>query len=252
MSQVQAFSDTLFFSESFGIRAHPVPLESDLWNLDAFLSEATGGETGLVYLASPNNPTGTGFTHSQVDSFLRALPPDITVVLDLAYAEFGTDPDAPRMVDLVREFANLIACRTFSKAYGLAALRLGYALAQPQRIAAMKKLRTPFAANGPALAAAEAALADDDHLRRSVALAQDGVRWWTEKLRGLGLTVTPSRANFVLVRLGRDAKPVYEALLDRGIIVRHLGAFGLPDALRITAGTAGQNERAFSALAEVL
>jgi histidinol-phosphate aminotransferase len=239
------------FAESFGLAAVNVDLPGDFWNADAFIWAGEHSDASIVYLASPNNPTGTGLIHEDVDRISGTLP-DATIILDLAYEEFDADENAPRFVELIAKHPNLIACKTFSKAYGLAGLRLGYAVARPDRIADMKKLRTQFAANGPALESAVAALLDEPHLRKSVKLARDGVAWWTEKLKELGFVVTPSRANFVMARLGREAKSVYEAMLTRGVIVRYLGAFGLTDALRITAGLPEENEYALAALRDAL
>ncbi|MCL4236125.1 MAG: histidinol-phosphate transaminase [Deltaproteobacteria bacterium] len=240
------------FAHSFGLRPVPVELPHREWDLNRFLDAARRENAAVVYLASPNNPTGTGLRHGDVVSFCEAIGGDALVVLDMAYREFDPDPDAPNDVAIVNAFENVVACRTFSKAYGLAGLRLGYAIASPARIRDMKKIRTPFAANGSALAAALAALKDSEHLEKSVRLARDGVAWWTERLAARGIRITPSRANFVMTDFGRDAAPIYSGLLDRGVIVRHLKSFGVPTALRITAGLPDDNEFALAMLDEVL
>ncbi len=240
------------FAQSFGLRPVAVELPNRHWDLNLFLDVARRENAAVVYLASPNNPTGTGLRHADVKAFCDAVGPDVLVVLDMAYREFDPDPDAPDDVAIVRAFEHVVGCRTFSKAYGLAGLRLGYAIASPARIRDMKKIRTPFAANGLALAAALAALEDSEHLEKSVRLAQNGVAWWSDRLAARGFAVTPSRANFVMADFGRDAAPIYNGLLDRGVIVRHLKSFGVPTALRVTAGLPADNEFALAMLDEVL
>lgn len=240
------------FAQSFGLRPVPVPLPGYEWDLGRMAEVCRSEKAGFVFLACANSPTGTGFSHADAVAFLESIDPATPVILDLAYQEFDPEPDRPDGPALVRRFENAIVCGTFSKAYGLAGLRLGYAAASPERIQDMKRLRTPFAANGAALEAALAALDDPDHLRRSVELAQQGVAWWTKKLTERGLRVVPSRANFVMTTLDRDAGPVYAKMLTRGVIVRHLGAFGEPNALRITCGTPEENAFALAALDEAL
>lgn len=240
------------FARSFGLRPVPVDLPNYEWDLTRFLDTARREHATVVYLASPNNPTGTGLRHTDVVTFCEAVGNDVLIVLDMAYREFDPDPDAPDDIAVVRKFDHVVACRTFSKAYGLAGLRLGFAVSSPARVRDMKKIRTPFAANGLALAAARAALDDTAHLENSVRLARDGVDWWTARLVARGLSVVPSRANFVMVDFGRDAAAIYNGLLERGVIVRHLKSFGVPTALRITAGLPDDNEFALAMLDEVL
>ncbi len=228
---------------------HPhMPLGHDL---DALLA-CIDGDTRVVFLANPNNPTGTWLGRAAPHAFLRAVPPEVVVVLDEAYTEYVTAADFPDGVAWLAEFPNLIVTRTFSKIHGLAGLRVGYGVARPELAALVARVRHPFNVNSAALAAAEAALDDADHVARSVALNTAGLRQLGEGLVALGLTVLPSVGNFVLVDLGRPAGPVFDGLLRRGVIVRPVANYGLPHHLRITVGTPEENERCLAALAEVL
>jgi len=229
----------------------PLAGEEFRYDLHAFAA-AVNERTRLVFICSPNNPTGTIVRREELERFLDSLSPAVLVVLDHAYIEYATDPSHPDGIDYIKEGRPLLALRTFSKIYGLAGLRIGYALAPPGVIAALNRVRVPFNVNAAAQAAAVAALADSEHLARSKALAERGRRQLAEGLAQLGLKAVPSEANFCFVDLKRDARPVFEALLRRGVIVRSGHIFGYPSYIRVTCGTEEQNHRFLRALEEVL
>jgi histidinol-phosphate aminotransferase len=216
------------------------------------LRAAIDASTRLVYLANPNNPTGTWLGGDALEGFLRDVPPGVLVVVDEAYAELADAPGYRSMLPLVARHPNLIVTRTFSKAYGLAGLRCGYAVAAPGLVAVMERVRESFNINGFALAASVAALADQTHLDWVRARNSEQRATLAEALRARGLRVGPSQTNFLLVELG-DATPRIEAdLLDRGVILRPMRGYGLPRHTRITVGTADENRSLLRALDEVL
>lgn len=190
-------------------------------DLDALLAAITA-QTKLVYLANPNNPTGTWYSQAAFAAFLAKVPPTVLVVVDEAYAEFVDAPDYASALLLLAKYPNLIVTRTFSKAYALAGLRVGFAIAHPDCIAVMERVRESFNVNALGLAAAEAALADE-HLAASVAgnrVQRDAL---AAALRQRGLTVAPSQTNFLLVALGEAASRIEAALVARGVILRPMG-----------------------------
>ena len=233
------------------VGARPVVVPARNWGHDlAAMRAAITPRTRLVYLANPNNPTGTWFTRAALETFLSGLPPYVLVVLDEAYFEYVQEPDYPNGVELVARFPQLIVTRTFSKAYGLAGLRVGYAVSDAKVAGYLNRVRQPFNINSVALAAAEAALTDSDYVTRSVALNRSGLEQLRMGMTALGLTYLPTVGNFLCVDLGRAAAPVYEALLRRGVIVRPIANYGMPNHLRITVGLPAENERCLRALAE--
>jgi len=218
----------------------------------AALAAAVGPGTRLVYLANPNNPTGTWFPTSDLEAFLSGLPEGVLVVVDEAYLEYVTDPALVSAAGLLARFPRLVVTRTFSKAHGLAGLRVGYLLAAPGLVAVLERLRESFNVNGPGLAACEAALADTGHVDR-VRTANAGEREaLSDALRARDLAVAPSQTNFLLVDFGRDAAPVEAGLVARGVVPRPMGGYGLPTCLRLTVGTREENRRLLQALDEVL
>lgn len=220
-------------------------------NLQA-MAEAVTDKTRLVFIANPNNPTGTYVSSRELCAFLDHLPQQVLVVLDEAYTEYVTREDFPNGLDLLARYPNLIVTRTFSKAYGLAALRVGYAVAHPEITDLLNRVRQPFNVNTPALAAAAAMLEDSEYLEKSLALNTRGLDQLTQGLRALGLGYIPSVANFITLDLARDALPVYQALLKEGVIVRPLGVYAMPHHLRISVGTDAENTRFLRALKKVL
>lgn len=227
---------------------HAMPRGHDL----AALAAAVGPATRLVYLANPNNPTGTWFSRDALAAWLAALPPRLLVVVDEAYQEYVTDPALPSAIPLLARHPNLVVTRTFSKAHGLAGLRVGYLVAAPGLVAVMERLRESFNVNGPALAAAEAALADAGHLERVRAANAAEREALADALKARELGVSPSQTNFLLVDFHREAGPVEAGLVARGVVPRPMAGYGLPSCLRITVGTRDENRRFLQALDEVL
>ncbi|QWF19103.1 histidinol-phosphate transaminase [Lysobacter capsici] len=220
-------------------------------DLDA-IAAAIGPQTRLVYLANPNNPTGTWFGREAMIAFLERVPPQVIVVMDEAYAEMADAPDYASAVSLLDRYRNLAVTRTFSKAYGLAGLRVGYLIAQPGLIAVMDRARESFNVNGPALAACEAALGDVAHLDWACARNAEQRAALADALTRRGLRVFPSQTNFVLVEFGARTPQIEATLVELGVILRPMGGYGLPDCLRISVGSPDDNRRLLSALDRVL
>ena len=231
----------------------PVAVPSKDWghDLDAMRERVTAS-TRVVFIANPNNPTGTWIDHESLVRFLEALPRTVWVVLDEAYCEYVDRKDYPDGVHLQASFPNLIVTRTFSKIHGLAGLRIGYSVSSPEFADLMNRIRQPFNASSVALAAAEAALADDTFVETSKAINDAGMEQITAGLDALGFGYIPSIGNFVTMDCGRDAAPVYDALLARGVIVRPVANYGMPRHLRISIGLAEENETFLAALREVM
>ncbi len=229
-----------------------IPLRNFTHDLEA-MAEAVTPRTRLVFLANPNNPTGTIFRRAEWDAFLRALPPrQLIVVADDAYADYVEDPEYPDTIGTRGDGSvAVVTLRTFSKLYGLAGLRIGYAIAQAPVIEAMQRIRQPFNVNALALVGALAALEDHEHVRRTLEVNRQGMRMLTEACGRLGLPFVPSAANFVLVRVGQGLE-VYDGLLRRGVIVRPMDGYGLPEYLRVTIGLPEENQRLVEALEAVL
>ena len=224
-----------------------VPLNEFRHDLPA-MAKAVTARTRLVFVCNPNNPTGTYVTAAEVGAFLQAIPPDVIVVFDEAYYEYVTAADYPDTLAILKGGRNVVLLRTFSKIYGLAGLRIGYGLTTPEIVQHLNRIRPPFNTNSLAQKAALAALSDEEHVRESRQLNTEGMGFLTERLNALGLTVVPSQANFLYFDVKQDGKAVFEALLRRGVIVRHLGgAF-----LRVTIGLSQENERFITALQAVL
>lgn len=227
---------------------HPMALGHDL----AAMRLAIDPQTRLVFIANPNNPTGTWNSPQVLRTFLDAVPPEVIVVLDEAYFEYSRRVDCPDGMELVARYPNLVVLRTFSKAHGLAGVRVGYAISQPDVADMLNRVRQPFNVNIPALVGAEAALGDEEQPRRAQQLVEEGLVQLGKALPTLGLKVHPSAGNFVLVDTGGEGAAVYSRLLRHGVIVRPVGGYGLPACLRITIGTAEQNERLIRALSAVM
>lgn len=232
--------------------AKPVLVKGrDLGNDLSALAAAVTKKTKLIFICNPNNPTGTIVKKDELREFLRGLPRNILVVIDEAYSDFADDPEFPNGIDLLKEdFDNIIIYRTFSKIHGLAGLRLGFAVAVPELIRNMLKVKDPFNVNLLAQAAGLAALKSKKHVLLSKELVQMGRRLFYKELDELGIDYLPTQANFILINWGRDSREIYEFLLQNGIIVRPTHSFGLPNYFRVTFGTAEQNDRFFRILRE--
>ncbi len=218
----------------------------------AAMRERVTANTGVIWIANPNNPTGTRLTASALRTFVASVPAEVIVVIDEAYFEYVEADDHPDASRWLADFPNLVVTRTFSKAYGLAALRIGYGLSHPDVADLLNRVRQPFNVDSFAQAAAIAALADQDYLRRSVALNNAGMTRLLEGIGQLGLDYTPSAGNFLTIDLGRDAAPVDEALLRLGVVTRPIANYGLPNHLRVSIGLPEEIERFLGALEQVL
>lgn len=233
-----------------GVSHTAVALDADYrHDLDA-MSAAVDERTKVVFIANPNNPTGTHVGTGALSRFLSDLPERVIAVLDEAYFEYATAEDYPDGLQLRHLHERLVVLRTFSKAYALAGLRVGYAITTPQLASYLERVRAPFNVSSLGQAAAIAALADVEHLARGRELNERERRRVTEALRAAGLTVIASQANFVMILFQTEAAPVFERLLRRGVITRGIGP--LPRALRVSIGTPEENSRMLNTLAEVM
>ena len=234
--------------QAAGANGIEVPARDFGHDLAAMLAAVTP-RTRVIFLANPNNPTGTLLRGADLHAFLGDVPGHAVVVLDEAYNEYIPDAQKTDSVAWLAEFPNLIVTRTFSKAYGLAGLRVGYAFAHPAVADLMNRVRQPFNVNSISLAAAAAGLRDHEFVRRSYDLNQAGMRRVTAGLTQLGLTFIPSAGNFVSFKVN-DAAGVFQRLLERGVIVRPIASYGMPDYLRVSIGLESENERFLAALGE--
>ena len=238
-------------ARAVGTQSLLVPLRDYTFDLEA-LAGRLDDRVSVLYIANPNNPTGTLVTATALERFLDRVPPDVLVILDEAYCDYVDHPDYSRSLEAVRAGRYLIVLRTFSKVHGLAGLRIGYGIGHPEIIAALDRVRSPFNVSGLAMVAARAALRDDDHVRRSVESNRRGRAFLAEELTRLGLKVVPSHANFLYVETGGEALEAYQALLKEGVIIRPLGFMGMPRGLRVTVGTEVENHRIIDAFSDFL
>ena len=213
---------------------------------------AISDRTRVIFIANPNNPTGTWVDKQSLLSFLDAVPEEVLVVLDEAYAEYVAEPEYPNGLELVDDYSNLIVTRTFSKAYGLAGLRMGYSVSHPDIADLMNRVRQPFNVNAMSLAAALVALDDEAYLKDSVRVNNEGMKMLTNACDQLGLGYIPSVGNFLTIDFGCEAMPIYDGLLQEGIIVRPIGVYGLPNHLRVTVGLPLENKRFIDSLKKLL
>jgi histidinol-phosphate aminotransferase len=231
------------------------PERNETADVDAILSAVTP-RTRLVFLANPNNPTGTYLAHAEVNRLHRGLPSNVLLVLDSAYAEYVRRNDYSSGVELAAEAPNVVMTRTFSKIFGLAHLRIGWAYGPAAVVDALNRTRGPFNVNGPALAAGAAALSDRAHLERAVAHNTQWLSWLAEQIVALGLRVTPSIGNFLLIHFpdgnGRGAAEADAFLRERGLVLRRVAGYGLPNALRLTVGSEEANRLFVAALGEFI
>ena len=246
----QAFVIYRLVVQAAGASSRLVPLRNFTHDLDA-IAEAITPATRIVFLANPNNPTGTIFRRREWQEFLASLPPHVIVVMDEAYFEYVDDPDYPDSLAAHGSGRPLITLRTFSKIYGLAGLRIGFGVAHPELIEVMNRVRQPFNVSSLAQVAVLAALDDDEHVERTRRCNRDGMLFLQMHCERLGLEYVRSCANFLLIRVGNGAR-VYEALLRQGVIVRPMSVYGFPEHVRVTVGTADENQRFITALEQVL
>ena len=237
-------------TQALGAKAVVVPAKDHGHDLEA-MAKAITDKTRLIFIANPNNPTGTYLSPEAIESFLAKVPSRVVVVLDEAYNEYLAPELQFDSSQWLKKYANLVVSRTFSKAYGLAGLRVGFALASVELTDLMNRVRQPFNVNSLAQAAAIAALADVDFLKRSAALNRAGIQALTEGFDRLGLHYIPSFGNFVLVKVG-DSKTINEKLLKAGVIVRPVAGYGLPEWLRVSVGLPHENAKFLQAMQAIL
>jgi histidinol-phosphate aminotransferase len=228
-----------------------VPLKRFRTDFEAMAAKFTP-RTRLVFVNTPHNPTGGLVTRAELEAFMERLPAGVVLALDEAYIDFVRDPAGPDSRDYVLAGRPVVGLRTFSKAYGLAGLRIGYGLMPAEIAAVLNRVRPPFNVNLPAQAAAAAALDDDDFLAETLRVVHAGLDDLQAALTGLGLACLPTQANFIMIRLPREGRQVFEDLLDRGVIVRPLASYGFPDCIRVSVGRPPENQRFIDALRQVL
>ncbi|MFW6151922.1 MAG: histidinol-phosphate transaminase [Verrucomicrobiota bacterium] len=250
VSSQYAFVVYRMVAAKFGAEYREVPARDFGHDLDS-MREAITGDTRVVFVSNPNNPTGTFLDADVIYRFMERIPDDVIVCFDEAYIEMVEPEKQPDTLRFVKDSKNVIVLRTFSKAYGLAGLRLGYAIAPVECIGLMNRVRQPFNVNAMAMAAGVAALEDIDHVKKTRQMVRDGYYLMTGRFSDLGLEYVDSRANFVLVKVGEGRK-VFEAMQKRGVVVRPMDGYGLPDYIRITIGTREENEKCLGALEDVL
>ncbi len=237
----------------------PVPLTAMAIDLAAMARRVTP-RTRMIFLTNPNNPTGGILKQRDFEAFLEAVPPDVIVVLDEAYIEFARDPEGVRGIDYLRERLSddsddarpIVTLRTFSKAYGLAGIRVGYGVMPPRMAGLLHRVRQPFNVSSLGQAAALAALDDDRFLQDTLRTVHEGIDYLSAQMDRMGLSHHPTEANFIFIRMPRSADSVFQDLLREGVIIRSMTAYGFPDHIRVTAGTPAENERFVGALARAL
>ena len=233
-----------------GIRV-VVTLKDHRLDLEA-MARAITSMTKLVFIANPNNPTATIVTAHEVEQFMARVPDKVIVIFDEAYVEFAQGPDFPDSLGYMKQGRKVVVLRTFSKAASLAGLRVGYAVADEDCVALLNRIRQPFNVNSLAQVAALAALEDDSHILECLRMIEAGRHFLFDEFSSLGLKYAPSRANFILVDVGKNASDVFQRLLKEGVIVRPMTSFGMESALRVTIGTPEENRRFIKALKKVL
>jgi histidinol-phosphate aminotransferase len=247
----QAFIVYDMVAQVTGAAKVAVPLRDFTHDLEG-MRAALSPRTKLVFVANPNNPTGTAVAPGDLEEFLAAVPADVPVVLDEAYYEYLPPELRPDTLRFVRAGRLVLVLRTFSKIYGLAGMRIGYGIGPAPLIDLLNRAREPFNTNSLAQAGAAAALDDEEHVRRTLAATEAGRKYLAEQCRALGFSLVPSVANFLLVDVGRPGPATADALLRHGVIVRPMAGYGFPTHLRISVGTAAENGRCIAALKAVL
>lgn len=238
-------------AQALGAKYHEVPAKGLAHDLDRML-EYVNDKTRLIYLANPNNPTGTMFRKKEFENFMNRVPKEVLVVLDEAYSEYVEDKNYPNGLQYLKKYKNLIVVRTFSKIYGLAGLRVGYAVAENEIIDYMNRVREPFNVNTLAQFAALGALDDDEHIKRTKELTIEGLKYFYSEFDKMGIEYERSYGNFVLMRSPIKSMELYNNLLKEGVIVRPVGGYGLPDYLRVSVGLMKENKKFIAALKKVL
>jgi histidinol-phosphate aminotransferase len=245
---VQAVGATAKVSKALPIDHDENPYGHDLDAMSVLITD----KTSVIFIANPNNPTGTWLKTGELDNFISNVPKDVIVVVDEAYFEYVTETEYPDTLQWLSKYPNLIVTRTFSKIYALAGLRVGYAVCSEEIADCLNRVRQPFNVNTPALLAATAALDDDAHLENCVKINSKGIKFWRAACQYRGFEYIPTVGNFITIDFEQDAMPIYEALLLEAVIVRPIGNYGLPNHLRITISTVEENQQCLDALDKVL
>lgn len=246
-----AFALYPIVTRAVGAKAVVTPAKN--WGHDLVaMRQAVNARTRLIFIANPNNPTGTWLKSGELEEFISALPAHVLVAVDAAYFEYVDAKDYPDTIGWSAKYPNLVTTRTFSKAYGLAGLRVGYGISSPAVAEVLNRVRPPFNVNSAALAAAAAALEDETHVARAVQNNRDGMRQLSAAFTEMGLAHIPSAGNFICVDLKKPAQAVNEALLRQGVIVRPVANYGMPNHLRVTVGLPEENRRFIDALRSIV
>lgn len=238
-------------AQALGAKFYEVPARGLAHDLEKMLEYITD-KTKIIYLANPNNPTGTMFKKDKFESFMKNVPEKVLVVLDEAYHEYVEDKDYPDGLKYLRKYKNLIVVRTFSKIYGLAGLRIGYAVADKNIIDYMNRVREPFNVNTLAQFAALGALDDEEHVRKTKELTKIGLEYFYNELSKMNIEYENSYGNFILIKSPINAMDLYNKLLKEGVIVRPVGGYGLPEYLRVSVGLMKENKKFINALKKIL
>jgi len=241
-----SFAVYKLMAQLFGADTVEVPDPAYTADLDGMLAAVTP-KTRAIFIANPNNPTGTMVGQEAIERFMAKVPDHVLVVFDEAYYEFLDEGVAPDVLKYVRKGRNVVVMRTFSKIMGLANLRIGYGVTTPEIAAVLQRTRQPFNANGIAQAGALAGLLDEEHMRKTRELTHEGREYFEHEFTAMGLEYVPSMANFVLVKVG-DGNAIFQSMLRKGIILRAMGSYGLPEWIRISVGTMDQNRRCIAEL----
>lgn len=234
----------------YGYEVKKAPMNGMYVDLEAIRS-LVDEKTRVIFVNNPLNPTGTIFEDKIFDSFVRSLPENILVVVDEAYGEFAESPRFPKSLEYISDFP-VVVLRTFSKAYGLAGLRVGYGIGQSSIMSFMERTKQPFSVNMVALIAARAALSDTDYLKRVLQNNSRGKQFYYEVLNEKALEYVPTEANFILIKIGKRAEQITRKLFEKKVLVRFMGAYNLPEYIRVTIGTMEENQRFIEALTRVL
>ncbi|AHG86380.1 Histidinol-phosphate aminotransferase 1 [Bibersteinia trehalosi USDA-ARS-USMARC-190] len=238
-------------TKAINATAREIPAKNWGHDLEAFLA-AINEKTKLIFIANPNNPTGNFLTHNELDAFLAKVPGKVLVVLDEAYTEFTAEQERVDSFALSAKYPNLIISRSLSKAYGLAGLRIGYAVSNPEIADLLNRVRQPFNCNSLALAAAQAVLNDDEFVKKVAENNRLEMARYEAFCTAQGLEFIPSKGNFITIDFKRPAQAIYEDLLREGVIVRPIAGYGMPNQLRVSIGLPEENDRFFSALLKIL
>ncbi len=241
---IQSVNATAKVADALPVDHDTNPYGHDLVAMKALITD----KTRVIFIANPNNPTGTWLKSAELHEFISSVPNDIIVVVDEAYFEYVEEDEYPDTVQWLNDFPNLIVTRTFSKIYALAGLRVGYAICSEEIADLLNRVRHPFNVNSLAIEAATAALSDREHLEKCVEINTKGIKFWRAACQYRGLDYIPSVGNFVTIDVEQNAVPLYEAMLKEAVIVRPIPNYGLPNHLRITISTAEENQRCLDAL----